>query len=152
MSAVFVAALHQSQQLLPSGDLERASVLAVLVSADGRTLIGRNEYEGRAWVEGQGQGAGSIVFSSLLHSSVDRRLCGARGASSLSLSPDGQWLATGADGAKVFATMRNLPRHDAEDLSDAEKAAIEAVAAERARVDQSRTDVCGRLSVGKGFL
>ena len=35
---------------------------------------------------------------------------------------------------------RNLPRHDAEDLSDAEKAVIEAVAAERARVDQSRTD------------
>lgn len=35
---------------------------------------------------------------------------------------------------------RNLPRPDADDLSDAEKAVIEAVAAERARVDQSRTD------------
>jgi len=35
---------------------------------------------------------------------------------------------------------RNLPRHDADDLSDAEKAVIEAVAAERARVDQSRAD------------
>lgn len=35
---------------------------------------------------------------------------------------------------------RNLPRHDAEDLSDTEKAVIEAVAAERARVDQSRQD------------
>lgn len=35
---------------------------------------------------------------------------------------------------------RNLPRHDADDLSDAEKAVIGAVAAERARVDQSRTD------------
>jgi hypothetical protein len=35
---------------------------------------------------------------------------------------------------------RNLPRHDADDLSDAEKAVIEAVAGERARVDQARTD------------
>ncbi|MEQ1817766.1 MAG: hypothetical protein ABL871_04080 [Terricaulis sp.] len=35
---------------------------------------------------------------------------------------------------------RNLPRHDADDLSDAEKAVIEAVASERARVDQSRAD------------
>ena len=35
---------------------------------------------------------------------------------------------------------RNLPRHDAEDLSDAEKSVIEAVAAERARVDQFRSD------------
>lgn len=35
---------------------------------------------------------------------------------------------------------RNLPRHDAEDLSDAEKAVIEAVAGERARVDQARND------------
>jgi hypothetical protein len=35
---------------------------------------------------------------------------------------------------------RNLPRHDADDLSDTEKAAIEAVAAERARIDQVRTD------------
>lgn len=35
---------------------------------------------------------------------------------------------------------RNLPRHDADDLSDAEKAVIGAVAAERGRVDQSRTD------------
>jgi len=33
---------------------------------------------------------------------------------------------------------RNLPRHDADDLSEAERAVIEAVAAERARVDQSR--------------
>lgn len=32
----------------------------------------------------------------------------------------------------------NLPRHDAEDISDTEKAVIEAVASERARVDQSR--------------
>ncbi|MGQ0533955.1 MAG: hypothetical protein ACT4OF_14880 [Caulobacteraceae bacterium] len=35
---------------------------------------------------------------------------------------------------------RNLPRHDADDLSDAEKAVIEMVASERARVDQSRGD------------
>ena len=35
---------------------------------------------------------------------------------------------------------RNLPRYDAEDLSDAEKAAIDAVAADRARVDQARND------------
>ncbi|MCX7359214.1 MAG: hypothetical protein NT015_13860 [Alphaproteobacteria bacterium] len=35
---------------------------------------------------------------------------------------------------------RNLPRHDADDLSDAEKAVLDAVATERARVDQSRTD------------
>ena len=35
---------------------------------------------------------------------------------------------------------RNLPRQDADDLSGAEKAAIEIVAAERARVDQSRND------------
>jgi hypothetical protein len=35
---------------------------------------------------------------------------------------------------------RNLPRHDADDLSDAEKAVIEAVAAERARIDQARTN------------
>lgn len=35
---------------------------------------------------------------------------------------------------------RNLPRHDADDLSDAEKAVIGAVAAERGRVDQLRTD------------
>lgn len=35
---------------------------------------------------------------------------------------------------------RNLPRHDAEDLSDAEKAVIDAVAGERARVDQARND------------
>jgi hypothetical protein len=34
--------------------------------------------------------------------------------------------------------QRNLPRHDAEDLSAAELAAIEAVAGERARVDQAR--------------
>lgn len=35
---------------------------------------------------------------------------------------------------------RNHPRHDAEDLSDAEKAVIDTVAAERARVDQSRQE------------
>lgn len=35
---------------------------------------------------------------------------------------------------------RNLPRHDADDLSAAEKSVIEAVAAERARVDQARND------------
>lgn len=35
---------------------------------------------------------------------------------------------------------RNLPRHDTEDLSDAEKSVIDAVAAERARVDQARND------------
>lgn len=35
---------------------------------------------------------------------------------------------------------RNLPRHDADDLSDAEKAVIEAVGAERARIDQGRID------------
>jgi len=35
---------------------------------------------------------------------------------------------------------RDLPRQDAEDLSDAEKAVIEAVAAERARIDQARND------------
>lgn len=35
---------------------------------------------------------------------------------------------------------RNLPRQDTHDLSDTEKAVIEAVAAERARVDQLRTD------------
>jgi len=35
---------------------------------------------------------------------------------------------------------RNLPRHDADDLSDAEKSVIEAVASERARVDQARND------------
>jgi hypothetical protein len=35
---------------------------------------------------------------------------------------------------------RNLPRHDAAELSEAERAAIELVAAERARVDQSRND------------
>ena len=35
---------------------------------------------------------------------------------------------------------RNLPRHDADDLSAAEKAAIDAVAAERARIDQARTN------------
>jgi hypothetical protein len=33
---------------------------------------------------------------------------------------------------------RNLPRHDADDLSEAERMVIEAVAAERSRVDQSR--------------
>ncbi len=35
---------------------------------------------------------------------------------------------------------RNLPRHDSEDLSEAEKAVIDAVAGERARVDQARND------------
>lgn len=35
---------------------------------------------------------------------------------------------------------RNLPRHDADDLSGAEKAVIDAVASERAKVDQARTD------------
>ncbi|MBL8545119.1 MAG: hypothetical protein JNL81_01570 [Hyphomonadaceae bacterium] len=35
---------------------------------------------------------------------------------------------------------RNLPRHDAQDLSDTERQIISAVAAERARVDQSRQD------------
>ncbi len=35
---------------------------------------------------------------------------------------------------------RNLPRQDADDLSDAEKSVIEAVAVERARVDQARND------------
>lgn len=35
---------------------------------------------------------------------------------------------------------RNLPRHDSDDLSDTEKAVIEAVASERARVDQARLD------------
>jgi hypothetical protein len=35
---------------------------------------------------------------------------------------------------------RNLPRHDADDLSDAEKSVIATVAAERARVDQARND------------
>jgi hypothetical protein len=35
---------------------------------------------------------------------------------------------------------RNLPRQDADDLSDAEKALIELVAGERARVDQARND------------
>jgi len=35
---------------------------------------------------------------------------------------------------------RNLPRHDADDLSAAEKAVIDAVAAERARIDQARTN------------
>jgi len=35
---------------------------------------------------------------------------------------------------------RNLPRQDSEDLSEAEKAAIDAVAGERARVDQLRND------------
>ena len=35
---------------------------------------------------------------------------------------------------------RNLPRHDTGDLSDTEKAVIEAVASERARVDQARLD------------
>lgn len=35
---------------------------------------------------------------------------------------------------------RDLPRQDADDLSDAEKSVIEAVAAERARVDQARTE------------
>jgi hypothetical protein len=35
---------------------------------------------------------------------------------------------------------RNLPRHDSDDLSPAELAAIEAVAGERAKVDQARND------------
>ena len=35
---------------------------------------------------------------------------------------------------------RNLPRHDTDDLSAAELSVIEAVAAERARVDQARND------------
>jgi hypothetical protein len=35
---------------------------------------------------------------------------------------------------------RNLPRHDADDLSEAEKAALELVASERARVDQARAN------------
>lgn len=35
---------------------------------------------------------------------------------------------------------RNLPRHDTDDLSDAEKSVIDAVGAERARVDQARND------------
>jgi hypothetical protein len=35
---------------------------------------------------------------------------------------------------------RNLPRHDTDELSAAELSVIEAVAAERARVDQARTD------------
>ena len=35
---------------------------------------------------------------------------------------------------------RDLPPQDAQDLSDAEKSVIDAVAAERARVDQARTD------------
>ncbi|MEZ5959143.1 MAG: hypothetical protein R3C30_01780 [Hyphomonadaceae bacterium] len=35
---------------------------------------------------------------------------------------------------------RNLPRQDAEDLSETEKAVVEAVGAERARVDQARND------------
>ena len=35
---------------------------------------------------------------------------------------------------------RNLPRHDADDLSAAERAVIEAVAGERARVDQARNE------------
>ncbi|MBX3430972.1 MAG: hypothetical protein KF779_15415 [Hyphomonadaceae bacterium] len=35
---------------------------------------------------------------------------------------------------------RNLPRHDAEDLSEVEKAVIEAVARERERIDQARND------------
>lgn len=35
---------------------------------------------------------------------------------------------------------RNLPRHDADDLSDAEKAVIDAVASERGKVDQARND------------
>ena len=35
---------------------------------------------------------------------------------------------------------RNLPRHDAEDLSEAELAVIEAVAGERGRIDQARND------------
>jgi hypothetical protein len=35
---------------------------------------------------------------------------------------------------------RNLPRHDAEELSAAELSAIEAVAGERARIDQARND------------
>lgn len=35
---------------------------------------------------------------------------------------------------------RNLPRQDADDLSEAEKAVIAAVASERAKVDQARTD------------
>jgi hypothetical protein len=35
---------------------------------------------------------------------------------------------------------RNLPRHDSEDLSEAERAVMEAVAGERARVDQARNE------------
>lgn len=35
---------------------------------------------------------------------------------------------------------RNLPRHDADELSAAEMAAVEAVAGERAKVDQARSD------------
>ena len=76
----------------------------VQMSADGGTLIGRNETYGRVWVEGKKPGSDAIPFTNILHLSMDHRLCGARGASSVSLSPDGRWMATGADstGTKVF--------------------------------------------------
>jgi hypothetical protein len=68
------------------------------------------------------------------------------GADRAAAKPPQGWSASALDrklGLRKRAredAARNAPRHDAADLSDAEKAVIEVVAAERARVDQARQD------------
>jgi hypothetical protein len=70
----------------------------------------------------------------------------ATGATRAAAKPPQGWSASALDKKLNLRkrarddAARNLPRQDADDLSEPEKAVLELVAAERARVDQSRTD------------
>lgn len=62
---------------------------------------------GAVWADPGVEGRDPVAIEDLMHSSVDRRSGSARGTGTVALSPDGRWLACGADGIRgpgVFET------------------------------------------------
>ncbi|MBX3747676.1 MAG: hypothetical protein KF833_20395 [Verrucomicrobiae bacterium] len=55
---------------------------------------------GAVWADSGEDGRDPVEIDDLLHSSVDRRSGSARGTGTVALSPDGRWVACGADGIR----------------------------------------------------
>jgi signal transduction histidine kinase len=81
-------------------------------SGDGGTRALVDLSHGGVWVEHLGPQPRLVQVQSLTHNGMASRAASLRGATTLTLSPDGQWLVCGADGSRgtfVFDTKTGRP-------------------------------------------
>ena len=87
-------------EVFPLGGVPGRTLDRVTCSADGRARAYVELLTGAVWVERLVAGGGVVEIRDLVHSSLREDVGSPWGTGTLAISPDGRWLASGADGSQ----------------------------------------------------